>query len=59
MADEDGPRIAGFFYKEMLKRDSDGEGYRRAGRALWMATQRMKDMGIPMSRWANFVHYGA
>ena len=58
--DEDRPRVAYHFYREMMEGDEDvGQRHTRAARALWKVTRRMKEKQISMARWINFIHIGA
>ena len=60
MEDKDGPRVAQVFYEEILKEEGDPtQRHKRAAEALWKVTRMMKEKGISMARWVNYVHIGA
>ena len=57
MYDADGPDLARDFYGYLL-----GEGkrdHRMSAVALHEATKKMRERGVPLERWVNFVHFGA
>ncbi|KAG8944604.1 hypothetical protein FRC03_001969, partial [Tulasnella sp. 419] len=61
MADIDGPIVAEEVYKHMYRQKEKGESvdYRDAAEALSIATRRLRENGVPVERWINFVHFGA
>lgn len=59
MADDDGPLLAGEFYKHMLRRVGEPVDYTEAAVALSRAVRVLRKNGVPAWRWINFVHYGA
>ncbi|KAG8911086.1 hypothetical protein FRC02_006821 [Tulasnella sp. 418] len=66
MADDDGPTIAEEVYGHMFRgagmgKDQEGlrPDFRDAAVALNYATKRLKNHGVSVSRWINFVHIGA
>ncbi|KAL0957790.1 hypothetical protein HGRIS_001567 [Hohenbuehelia grisea] len=60
MVDQDGLDVAEKFYVEMLTQDNDmGQRHTRAARTLWAATKALKEKGVRMDRWVNFVHIGS
>ena len=57
MCDADAPDLARDFYGYLL-----GEGkadYRMSAVALHEAMKRMRERGVPLEQWVNFVHFGA
>jgi hypothetical protein len=57
MSDYDGPRVAQWVYEALLKKDTlelDDIPY-----ALDLAVRRLREEGVPASRWATFMHIGA
>ncbi|KAG8928184.1 hypothetical protein FRC02_007260 [Tulasnella sp. 418] len=70
MADIDGPQVAEEVYKHLFRRMQKLDGvegsnpdllvdYRDAAEALNIATKALRDSGVPVERWINFVHIGA
>ncbi|KAG8957703.1 hypothetical protein FRC03_009891 [Tulasnella sp. 419] len=68
MADVDGPLVAKEVYKYMFRRVGKGKGtaeepiaadYRDAAEALHIATSVLREKGVPVERWINFIHIGA
>ncbi|KAG8958795.1 hypothetical protein FRC03_008815 [Tulasnella sp. 419] len=66
MADIDGPQVAEAVYKHLFRRVgneiSEGDilvDYRDAAEALNIATRALRDSGVPVGRWINFIHIGA
>ncbi|KAG8912122.1 hypothetical protein FRC02_006155 [Tulasnella sp. 418] len=61
MADVDGPIVAEEVYKHMYRRKekSGSVDYRDAAEGLSIATKKLKERGVPVERWINFVHFGA
>jgi hypothetical protein len=56
MNDEDGPDVAGWFYEGLFARnrlDLDDIAY-----ALDGAVEKLRQKGVPASRWAAFIHIG-
>jgi hypothetical protein len=56
MGDVDGPAVAEGVYREILSRKEitlDDIPY-----ALDAAVRRLRDSGVPASRWATFIHLG-
>ncbi|KAG8959018.1 hypothetical protein FRC03_008543 [Tulasnella sp. 419] len=65
MADLDGPALVEEVYKQIFHHSTEVEDHngvtadcRDAANALNMATKTLKDKGIPVERWINFVHIG-
>ena len=57
MNDEDGVRITGAVYRELVKKeylDADAIPY-----ALDHAVQELRRLGAPPHRWAPYIHIGA
>jgi hypothetical protein len=57
MADDDGPKVAQWFYKELLSKeviDTDSVAY-----ALDVAVSKLRATGVAPYRWAPFIHMGA
>jgi hypothetical protein len=56
IADEDGPKVAKWFYEELLAHDVlDGDA---VAYALDTAVRKLRDSGISLERWAPFIHMG-
>lgn len=56
MRDDDGPVLAGEFYKHLLR---EGRGdIRHSAMALNTATKALREAGVPPDRWATYVHIG-
>jgi hypothetical protein len=56
MNDEDGPNVARWFYEALFARDTldlDDIAY-----ALDLAIAKLREKGVPASRWAAFIHIG-
>jgi uncharacterized protein YigE (DUF2233 family) len=56
MHDEDGPNVARWFYEALFARDTldlDDIAY-----ALDGAIAKLREKGVPASRWAAFIHIG-
>jgi hypothetical protein len=56
MHDEDGPNVARWFYEALFARDTldlDDIAY-----ALDRAIAKLREKGVPASRWAAFIHIG-
>jgi hypothetical protein len=56
MHDEDGPQVAQRVYERLLEKDCldlDDIPY-----ALDDAVRHLRELGVPASRWALFVHMG-
>ncbi|KAG8917539.1 hypothetical protein FRC02_003053 [Tulasnella sp. 418] len=66
MADIDGPVVAEEVYKYMFrhiqKRKEEAEDvlvdYKDAAQALHIATKVLRESGVPLERWINFIHIG-
>jgi hypothetical protein len=57
MRDEDGPVISKAFYEKLLEGETitaDAIPY-----ALDHAVRRLREAGVPVERWATFIHVGA
>jgi hypothetical protein len=57
MADDDGPKVAQWFYEELLSKeviDTDSVAY-----ALDVAVSKLRATGVAPYRWAPFIHMGA
>lgn len=57
MNDMDGPLISRSVYTELLK--TDPCDIQRVPYALDAAVRKLRDQGVPPSRWATFIHIGA
>jgi hypothetical protein len=56
IADEDGPKVAEWFYKELFAHDVlDGDA---VAYALDTAVRKLRELGVPLERWAPFIHMG-
>ncbi|KAH9968512.1 hypothetical protein BGW80DRAFT_1337902, partial [Lactifluus volemus] len=60
MVDDDGPSFSEGFYKSLLPRGAEdavrlGE---KSAQALRVAVQKLRNRGVPLERWVNWVHYG-
>jgi hypothetical protein len=56
MSDEDGPDVARWFYESLFSRgdiDLDHIAYSLDG-----AVTKLREKGVPASRWALFIHIG-
>jgi hypothetical protein len=56
MHDEDGPNVTRWFYEALFARDTldlDDIAY-----ALDLAIAKLREKGVPASRWAAFIHIG-
>jgi hypothetical protein len=57
ISDVDGPKVAKWFYEELLAKeevDADSIAY-----ALDSAVAQLRDSGVSADRWAPFIHMGA
>jgi hypothetical protein len=57
MSDEDGPKVAKWFYEDLFARemiDADAVAY-----ALDSAVTKLRQSGVPSDRWVPFIHMGA
>jgi hypothetical protein len=57
ISDSDGPKVAKWFYEELLAREvvgGDSVAY-----ALDFAVGMLRASGVPPERWAPFIHMGA
>jgi hypothetical protein len=57
IADDDGPKVAEWFYKELLSKeviDADSVAY-----ALDVAMSKLRATGVAPYQWAPFIHMGA
>jgi hypothetical protein len=57
MCDDDGPKMAKWFYEALLENEMihfDDIPY-----ALDMAVQKLRKTGVSASRWATYMHWGA
>ena len=57
MNDEDGPDVAGEFYREFFKDAADIDSS-RAAYALHKAVQHLRAKDVSPVRWAAFIHVG-
>jgi hypothetical protein len=62
MADEDGPKITGSFYRHLF-RNNDGcssnvPDTTQAALALHLAVKQLRDEGCSFRRWVPFIHIG-
>jgi hypothetical protein len=56
IADEDGPKVAQWFYEELFAHDIlDGDA---VAYALDTAVRKLRDTGVSIERWAPFIHMG-
>jgi hypothetical protein len=58
MADSDGPTVVDFIYDEVLRDYPDSISLERIPFALDAATRKLRDEGVPFSRWATYIHIG-
>jgi hypothetical protein len=62
MADEDGPKIAGTFYRHLFQSDLNNATHipdtTQAARALHQAVKKLREEGCSVVRWAPFIHLG-
>jgi len=58
MVDKDGPQLTAMFYNELAKLGSFRPDPRNTGEALHRALRRLRGHGLPLYRWALFVHIG-
>jgi hypothetical protein len=57
ISDEDGPKVAKWFYEDLLAKEvigADAVAY-----ALDHAVAKLRKLGVPFHRWAPFIHMGA
>lgn len=57
ICDADGPKVARWFYKELFAVeiiDAD-----TVALSLDIAVRKLRDSGVPLDRWAPFIHMGA
>jgi hypothetical protein len=57
MCDEDGPRVAQVFYQKLFENEFinvDAIAF-----ALDHAVTELRNSGVPIHRWATFIHMGA
>jgi hypothetical protein len=57
MADDDGPKVAEWFYEELLSKEVMDEN--SVAYALDVAVGKLRATGVSPYRWAPFVHMGA
>jgi hypothetical protein len=57
MADDDGPKVAEWFYEELLSTEVMDENI--VAYALDVAVGKLRATGVSPYRWAPFVHMGA
>jgi hypothetical protein len=55
--DRDGPQVAQWFYEELFS--SEEITASRVAYALDKAVQKLRHTGVPLDRWAPFIHMGA
>ncbi len=58
MNDSDGPVLAEAFYKHMLRNGQENADVRDSAEAVHLATKAMRERGVPIQRWATFIHLG-
>ncbi|KAH9956127.1 hypothetical protein BGW80DRAFT_1466620 [Lactifluus volemus] len=61
MVDDDGSSFSEEFYKALLSLGAE-DGVRlgeKSAEALRVAVQNLRNRGVPLERWVNWVHYGA
>jgi hypothetical protein len=62
MADEDGPKVAGTFYRQLFRTHhqdrSDTIDTTQAARALHFAIRQLREEGCSFKRWVPFIHLG-
>jgi hypothetical protein len=57
ICDDDGPKVAKWFYEELFVTEiivADRVAY-----ALDAAVSKLRQEGVPLDRWAPFIHMGA
>ncbi|ETW76798.1 hypothetical protein HETIRDRAFT_174846 [Heterobasidion irregulare TC 32-1] len=60
MADDDGPVLSQEFYKHMFRHDDPTKvDYKDSAVALRSGIKALRKSGVPLHRWAAFVHIGA
>jgi hypothetical protein len=57
MADDDGPKVAQWFYEELLSKEVMDEN--SVAYALDVAVGKLRATGVAPYRWASFIHMGA
>jgi hypothetical protein len=56
ISDIEGPKVAKWFYEELLSKevvDADSVAY-----ALDAAVSKLRNSGVPPTRWAPYIHMG-
>ncbi|TCD66519.1 hypothetical protein EIP91_001295 [Steccherinum ochraceum] len=60
MNDEDGPALTDDFYALVMKQPVlDADRHKYAAHALRSATMRLRNSGVGLERWVNYIHIGA
>jgi hypothetical protein len=57
IVDDDGPKVAKWFYEELFAKEVINED--SVAYALDLAVRKLRDSYVPPSRWAPFIHMGA
>ncbi|KDQ61799.1 hypothetical protein JAAARDRAFT_123635 [Jaapia argillacea MUCL 33604] len=57
--DDIGPDLAKEFYQHMFHRSDGPADFRDAAKALSLATRAMRQKGVSLDRWIQYVHIGA
>jgi hypothetical protein len=58
MHDQDGPEIARSIYSELFDGKSTLLSMDDVPYALDTAVRKLRERGLPLSRWAPYVHFG-
>jgi CHAT domain-containing protein len=59
ISDIDGPKVAKWFYEELLSKEVVDVDVSSVAYALDYAVAKLRDSGVPPERWAPFIHMGA
>jgi hypothetical protein len=57
IADDDGPKVARWFYEELLSKETIDAN--SVACALDIAVSKLRESGAAPHRWAPFIHMGA
>jgi hypothetical protein len=59
MRDKDGPKIAGIFYRHLLRvEDGRVQQTAEAALALHLTTKELREEGLPFKHWVHLYHIG-
>ncbi|KAG8868002.1 hypothetical protein FRB98_003867, partial [Tulasnella sp. 332] len=59
MDDIDGPDVAETFYKFMFRNGGGVVDFKDAANGVWRVSKALREEGVPLDRWVNFIHIGA